>query len=170
MTTLLFVLGSLTAIVSAMSVVTRRNPVYSALSLIVCLLSVALLFLLLGAQFVAALQVIVYAGAIVVLFLFVVMLLNVKDESAVFHSALSQRLAAVAVVLVILVEVVLVSVAGVAWLRKDEWLAVTRLSFGTAQSVGKELFARYLFQFEVASVLLLVAIVGAVALVKSKRE
>jgi len=170
MMTLLFVFGSLTAIVSAMSVVTRRNPVHSALSLIVCLLSVALLFLLLGAQFIAALQVIVYAGAIVVLFLFVVMLLEVRDQTAIFHSALSQRLAALAVVLVIIIQLVLVSVAGVVWFRKEEWLAATRLSFGTAQSVGRELFARYLFQFEVASVLLLVAVVGAVALVKSKRE
>jgi NADH-quinone oxidoreductase subunit J len=169
MTTVLFVLGSLTAIVSAMSVVTRRNPVHSALSLIVCLLSVALLFLLLGAQFVAALQVIVYAGAIVVLFLFVVMLLNVREESAAFHPAISQKAAALAVVLVILVEALLVAVAGVAWMRKEEWLATTRLSFGTVQSVGKELFARYLFQFEVASVLLLVAIVGAVSLVKRKQ-
>jgi len=169
MTTLLFLLGSLTAIVSAMSVVTRRNPVHSALSLIVCLLSVALLFLLLGAQFLAALQVIVYAGAIVVLFLFVVMLLNVRDETAVFHSAAAQRLVALAVVLAVLVEVLLVAVAGAAWLRKDEWLATTTLSFGTVQSVGRELFARYLFQFEVASVLLLVAIVGAVVLVKKKQ-
>lgn len=169
MTTILFVLGSLTAIVSAMFVVTRRNPVHSVLSLIVCLLSVALLFLLLGAQFIAALQVIVYAGAIVVLFLFVVMLLNVREEDRVFHSSVSQKLSALALVLVILVEVLLVAVAGVAWLRKEEWLATGRLSFGTVQSVGRELFARYLFQFEVASVLLLVAIVGAVALVKKKQ-
>lgn len=169
MTTILFVLGSLTAIVSAMLVVTRRNPVHSVLSLIACLLSVALLFLLLGAQFVAALQVIVYAGAIVVLFLFVVMLLNVREESPAFHSSVLQKLAALALVLVILIEVLLVAVAGVGWLRKDGWLASGALSFGTVQSVGKELFARYLFQFEVASVLLLVAIVGAVTLVKKKR-
>ncbi|MBN1504851.1 MAG: NADH-quinone oxidoreductase subunit J [Candidatus Eisenbacteria bacterium] len=169
MTTLLFVLGSIAAIVSALSVVTRRNPVHSALSLIVCLLSVALLFLLLGAQFVAAIQVIVYAGAIVVLFLFVVMLLNVKDESAVFHSGIAQKLAALALVFVILVQVVLVAVAGATWLGKEQWLAATGLSFGTVQSVGRELFARYLFQFEVVSVLLLVAIVGAVTLVKKKQ-
>jgi len=170
MTTLLFVLGSLTAIVSAMLVVTRRNPVHSALSLIVCLLSVALLFLLLGAQFIAALQVIVYAGAIVVLFLFVVMLLDVRDKTAVFHSALSQKLASLAIALAVLIELAMVATAGVAWTRKEEWLAATGLSFGTAQSVGKELFARYIFQFEVASVLLLVAVVGAVALAKNRRE
>ncbi len=168
MTGFLFLAGALVAIASAMLVVTRRNPVHSVLALIVCLLSVALLFLLLGAQFIAALQVIVYAGAIVVLFLFVVMLLNVREEPKAFHPSLLQKVAALALVFVILVEGLLVAVAGVAWLRKDNWVAQGGVNFGTVQSVGRELFARYLFQFEVASVLLLVAIVGAVVLVKKR--
>jgi NADH-quinone oxidoreductase subunit J len=167
-TSFLFLVGALAAIVSALLVVTRRNPVHSVLALIVCLLSVALLFLLLGAQFVAALQVIVYAGAIVVLFLFVVMLLNVGEEAQAFHRSILQKLAALALVFVILVEGLLVAVGGVGWLRKDDWITSGGMSYGTVQAVGRELFNRYLLQFEVASVLLLVAIVGVVVLVKKK--
>jgi NADH-quinone oxidoreductase subunit J len=132
------------------------------------LLSVALLFLLLGAQFIAVLQVIVYAGAIVVLFLFVVMLLNVKKEVAVLHSSLAHRLAAVVLVGVLLVQTLMIAAASMVWVTKEAWMTQPSVNFGTVQAVGRELFARYLFQFEVASVLLLAAIVGAVAIVKKK--
>lgn len=168
MTGLLFFIAALMAVGSAALVVSRKNPVHSVIFLIVCLLSVALLFLLLGAQFVAALQVIVYAGAIVVLFLFVVMLLNVKREVLVFHSSLGQRLAALALVGVLLIQTLAIAVAGTAWVRKEKWMAQSSMSFGTVQAVGRELFSRYLFQFEVASILLLAAVVGAVAIVKKK--
>jgi len=168
LTSLLFFVASLAAVGSAALVVSRRNPVHSVLFLIVCLLSVALLFLLLGAQFVAALQVIVYAGAIVVLFLFVVMLINVKKEIVVFHSSLGHRLAAFALIAVLLIQTLAIAVAGTAWVKKEAWMAQSGASFGTVQAVGRELFSRYLFQFEVATILLLAAIVGAVVIVKRK--
>lgn len=168
MTTLLFLVGALIAVCSAALVVTRKNPVHSVLFLILCLLSVALLFLLLGAQFVAALQVIVYAGAIVVLFLFVVMLLNIRKEDAVFHSSLAHRLIAIALVLVLLVQTLAIAAASLTWVKKEGWVTQPGLSFGTVQAVGRVLFERYLFQFEVASVLLLAAVVGAVSIVKKK--
>jgi NADH-quinone oxidoreductase subunit J len=160
--------GSLVAVGSATLVVSRKNPVHSVLFLIVCLLSVALLFLLLGAQFVAVLQVIVYAGAIVVLFVFVVMLLNVRKEVAVFHSSLTQRITAIVLVAVLLVQTLIIAVASLAWVRKEAWVTQPSVSFGTVQAVGRELFARYPFQFEVASVLLLAAIVAAVSIVKKR--
>jgi NADH-quinone oxidoreductase subunit J len=165
---LLFLVGSLVAVGSAALVVSRKNPVHSVLFLIVCLLSVALLFLLLGAQFIAVLQVIVYAGAIVVLFLFVVMLLNVKKEVAVLHSSLAHRLVAVVLVGVLLVQTLMIAVTSMVWVTKEAWMTQPSVNFGTVQAVGRELFSRYLFQFEVASVLLLAAIVGAVAIVKKK--
>jgi len=168
LTAFLFFIGSLAAVASAALVVTRKNPVHSALFLILCLLSVALLFLLLGAQFVAAIQVIVYAGAIVVLFLFVVMLLNIRRETAVFHSSPVHRLAAVALVLALLVQTLAIAGGSVVWVKKLGWVTQPNLSFGTVQAVGRELFERYLFQFEVASVLLLAAVVGAAAIVKKK--
>jgi NADH-quinone oxidoreductase subunit J len=165
---LLFLVGSLVAVGSATLVVSRKNPVHSVLFLIVCLLSVALLFLLLGAQFVAALQVIVYAGAIVVLFLFVVMLMNVRKEAAVFHSSLAQKITAIVLVAALLVQTLIIAVASLVWVRKEAWVTQPSVSFGTVQAVGRELFARYLFQFEVASVLLLAAIVAAVSIVKKR--
>ena len=168
MTGLLFIVGSLVAVGSAALVVSRKNPVHSVLSLIVCLLSLALLFLLLGAQFIAALQVIVYAGAIVILFLFVVMLLNVKEEVVTFHSSAAQRLAAVIVVVALLVEALFVTAIALGWRSHDAWIATGSMSFGTVQAVGRMLFTRYLFQFEVASVLLLAAVVGAIAITKKR--
>ncbi|MFH0777320.1 MAG: NADH-quinone oxidoreductase subunit J [Candidatus Eisenbacteria bacterium] len=168
MTSLLFYAAALVAVGSAVLVISRRNPVHSVVALIACLLSFALLFLLLGAQFVAALQIIVYAGAIVVLFLFVVMLLNVRGERVVFHSSLSQKVMGLLLVGVILVQTVSVAVISVRWVCGAPWLARESLSFGTVQATGRELFGRYLFQFEVASVLLLAAIVGAVAIAKRK--
>jgi NADH-quinone oxidoreductase subunit J len=168
LTALLFVLGSLVAVASAALVVSRKNPVHSVLALIVCLLSLALLFLLLGAQFIAALQVIVYAGAIVVLFLFVLMLLNVKSEKVTLHSSIAQKLGAILLAVVLVVEALFVAVVGVRWLSGEAWTATGGISFGTVQAVGRELFSDYLLQFEVASVLLLAAVVGAVAITKKR--
>ena len=166
MTALLFIVGSLVAVGSAALVVSRKNPVHSVLSLIVCLLSLALLFLLLGAQFIAVLQVIVYAGAIVVLFVFVLMLLNLKREVVTLHTSVAQKVGAVVLVVVLLVQTLFVVVVGVGWLGKGAWITSSGINFGTVQSVGRELFTHYLFQFEVASVLLLAAIVGAIAITK----
>ncbi len=168
MTGLLFIFGSLVAVGSAALVVSRKNPVHSVLFLIVCLLSLALLFLLLGAQFIAALQVIVYAGAIVVLFLFVLMLLNVKKETVTLHSSSVQRIGAVILAILLLVEALFVVTMGVGVLGGDAWTGASAISFGTVQSIGRELFTHYLFQFEVASVLLLAAIVGAIAITKKR--
>jgi NADH-quinone oxidoreductase subunit J len=168
LTALLFIIGSLVAVGSAALVVSRKNPVHSVLFLIVCLLSLALLFLLLGAQFIAALQVIVYAGAIVVLFLFVLMLLNVKKETVTLHSSTAQRLGAVVLVVLLLIETLFVVTMGVGLLDRDAWTGASGINFGTVQSIGRELFTHYLFQFEVASVLLLAAIVGAIAITKKR--
>ncbi|KPJ60347.1 MAG: hypothetical protein AMJ46_07185 [Latescibacteria bacterium DG_63] len=168
MTALLFILGSLVAVGSAALVVSRKNPVHSVVFLIVCLLSVALLFLLLGAQFIAVLQVIVYAGAIVVLFLFVLMLLSVKKEVITLHSSVLQRVGAVVLAVLLLAEALFVVIMGMGWAVGNAWPAAESINFGTVQAVGRELFTHYLFQFEVASVLLLAAIVGAIAITRKR--
>jgi len=168
LTALLFILGSLVAVGSAALVVSRKNPVHSVVFLIVCLLSVALLFLLLGAQFIAVLQVIVYAGAIVVLFLFVLMLLSVKKEVITLHSSVLQRVGAVVLAVLLLAEALFVVIMGMGWAVGNAWPAAESINFGTVQAVGRELFTHYLFQFEVASVLLLAAIVGAIAITRKR--
>jgi NADH-quinone oxidoreductase subunit J len=155
---LLFALVACLALAGGVGVIASRRPVYSALALLVVLGSLAVDYLLLDAQFVAALQVIIYAGAIVVLFVFIIMLLHVQSGEdprtvAVLRPVAGALLCA-AVGLTILVVVV----------RGTGPAASVDASFGTVQAVGRALFSRYLLPFEAASVLLLVGMIGAVAL------
>ncbi len=153
------------AILSALFVVFHPNPMVSILFLILNLFCVALFFLLLQAEFLAALQVIIYAGAIMVLFLFVVMLLNLKAEEQLRLGGGVQRYAAMGLGLVF---------AGMMfWAirhRGGRPFFEPGMSerFGTAGSLGALLFGRYLFAFEAASVLLVAAMVGAVVLAKRR--
>jgi NADH-quinone oxidoreductase subunit J len=151
------------AIAAALLVITRRNPVTSAIFLILCLFSLAVLYVLLRAHFVAVIQVLVYAGAIMVLFLFVIMLLNLsRVESGRIRNLL------VKVVGAVLGVVLMINL--LAAVNKPLLPEGARLSegFGGTEQVGMLLFSDYLLPFEVASVLLLAAIVGAIIL--SRRE
>ncbi len=165
---LMFWALALPLVVSAVMVVASRNPMRSALYLVAHMLLIAAMFLSLSAQYVAAVQVIVYAGAIMVLFLFVIMLLNLSGKGVLergagwlFGMAMSAGLAALMVG------------AGV-WrhgLHAGKATAKSLSAGGTAQSIGFTLFdpeLPWLFPFEVASVLLLTAVVGAVVLAKRK--
>jgi NADH-quinone oxidoreductase subunit J len=143
-------------------VVALRNPVYSTISLLVMFAHVAGLYLLLNAEFIAAVQVIVYAGAILVLYLFVVMLLNVKREERF------QRQAAPALIVaaLLLVELLLVAVGG-RFAEVTGGFSSERIQeVGSAAAIGHLLFSDYLLPFEVASLLLLAAMVGAIVLSK----
>ena len=144
-------------------VIVQRNPVYSALSLIATLFFVAVVFLLLDAPFVAALQLIVYAGAIMVLFLFVIMLLSVKEQKKrrVYH----QLLVAVPVVLLVCLELL----AAGKIITKGQSLSA---GYGSEsiEVLSSKLITQYFLPFEIASVLLLAAIVGAVVVVKREEE
>jgi NADH-quinone oxidoreductase subunit J len=156
----LFYAAALLAVVSALVVIGQKNPIYSAFALIVTLCSLSVIFALLGSPFIAALQVIVYAGAIMVLFLFVLMLLNVKREEDVPGRG-GRTLASIAVVLAAL----LTGQAGfVLW---NTTLAPAAAFDASTRRMSQILFSpHFLYVFEATSILILAALVGAVALAK----
>jgi NADH-quinone oxidoreductase subunit J len=151
-------------VLTSILVVALRNPVYSALSLLIMFFHVAGLYVTLHAEFVAAVQIIVYAGAILVLYLFVVMLLNVKREDR-YHAQLPVgALLGVA----ILTELVLLLLQ-----RSDSGTtsvppapAPPAPAAGNTEAIGEVLYSTYVFPFEVASLILLVAMIGAIVLAK----
>ncbi len=161
----LFFAFSIVAVVAALTMVIHRNPLYSALFLIVSLFALAGLFVLLAAPFIAAVQVIVYAGAIMVLFLFVIMLLDLRAEARTGLNFRPWHVVAVFLALALLAEFGLMLKSGVTEVRL---VSVAPALVGSTRAVGEVLFTRYLFAFEVASVLLLAAIIGAVVLAKRK--
>ena len=160
----LFLLFALIAVVSAINVVVQTHPISSAVSLIGVMGSLAVLYLLLGAEFVAAAQVIVYAGAVMVLFIFVILLLNAGAESKRGRSFMVQLLGApLMLVLLILAYFVL-------RLSPESTVHFGGFTGGSAQAVGRALFTTYLLPFEVTSLLILVAILGAVVLARKEIE
>ena len=163
MEVLLFSGLALVAAVSGILVVVQRHAVYSALFLIITMGALSGLYILLHAHFVWAVQVLVYAGAIMVLFLFVIMLLNLPREEVPWAPRdLRRILLAAGLSLVLLVELVVVlwRSAGAGGVPPHD------PAFGTTAMVGRLLFTTYLFPFEITSVILLVAIVGAIVLAK----
>jgi NADH-quinone oxidoreductase subunit J len=152
------------ALGSAMMVVLQRNPVMSAISLIANFFCIALLYLLLKAQLLAALQVVVYTGAIMVLVVFVIMLLNLGDEARLAEKFDVKKIAGVVLATGLLVEILYVFTAdGVSAPR-----VVRSEDVGTIEAMGAAMFTRFLLPFEVTSLLLLVAIVGAVVLARKR--
>ncbi len=158
---LFFYFGSI-VVGTATLVVTLRNPVYSAMSLLVMFFHVAGLFVLLNAEFIAAIQVLVYAGAVLVLYLFVVMLLNLKREER-YHQ---QYLLGAFLGAVILAELVLVLFGTRFQPPIGPYTPAQIQAIGNTEAVGKALFTTYLLPFEVASLVLLVAMIGAIVLAK----
>ncbi len=162
-----FVVCAVIVLAGAFGVVLLRNPVHAALSLVMTLFGVAVLFVAQEAQFLAAVQVIVYAGAIVVLFLFVIMLLGVdRDEAIEAETLPGQRPAAIGLGLMVLALVVLLS-------RLDHWATGTPSARGAADAsaenvalLGRSIFTDFLLPFEVTAVLLVIAVVGAVVLAR----
>jgi NADH-quinone oxidoreductase subunit J len=166
---LFIVLGAI-AIAAALGVIIARKAIYSALSLLVNFCSLAGLYLLLNAQFLAAAQVIVYAGAIVVLFLFVTMLLGEGEETANLKSQITKNYLAIALAVVLFVEVGYVLVSGTLTGTQGSDTPEAIAGMGNVQAIGKLLFTDYLLPFELAAVLLLIGIVGAVVLARKKAE
>jgi NADH-quinone oxidoreductase subunit J len=160
MEAILFIVIALMSIGAAIMVITQRSPINSVLYLVLAFFSLAILYVMLGAQLLAAFQVIVYAGAIMVLFVFVVMMLNLSKAQDWERIGAIRRwlgFAAAAGVFLIVVTALRGSLGYNAELDPN---------MGTIESIGSVLFGRYMLPFEVASVLLLVAIVGVVSLVK----
>jgi len=152
------------AVLSAIAVIVRRNPVHSAIALIFTLLSLAGLYLMLYAPFVAGVQIILYVGGIVVLFLFVIMLINI-DRMQREYQFNKQWLVALLATAVLGALFVAVYVKGQSIFPHN---AVRFLEEKNTQEVGKMLYVDYLLPFEIASLLLLVAIVGAVVMAKKR--
>lgn len=155
---------ALLTIASALMVVLHRNPIYSALGLVNTLFLIAVSFVMLDAELIAMLQVIVYAGAIVILFLFVIMLLNVDREA---HSARISKLGTAGLALALLLAIELGVFALVHRPAESQELPA---GFGSTEMLGESLFTSGMLSFELTSLLLLVAVVGAVVMARRKVE
>jgi len=167
---IVFVVAGAATLAGALGVVLCRNPVHSALMLVMTLFGVAVLFVAQQADFLAAVQVIVYAGAIVVLFLFVIMLLGVDRSEDISSDPLrGQR--PVALLAGVLCLAAVLTLARKSWVSGAHSLSGT--ISGPGSNVGKladSIFSRYLLAFELTSVLLVIAVVGAVVLVGRPRS
>jgi NADH-quinone oxidoreductase subunit J len=161
---ILFLVFAIPLVATALGVLASRNPVYAAMNLVAAFFCMAGLYVLLTAHLIAFMQVLVYAGAVMVLFLFVIMLLSLGDEHLVpGPSKRAMQWVGVAGAL---------AVAGVIataiWRVGDGAAANVDGAFGTVKAVGRVLFTEYLLPFEATSLLLLVAIVGAVVVAKER--
>ncbi len=163
---ILFLSLSVVAIGAALGMLLSRNAVYSALFLILNFGTVAVFYLLLGAPFIAMAQVTVYGGAIMVLFLFVIMLLGAEQLRRV-HRLDWQQPVALVLAIVLIVEAAYIIFARTETLPNVE---AAGSSYGNPQEIGLLLFSDYLLPFEITSALLLVAMVGAILLTKDGRK
>jgi NADH-quinone oxidoreductase subunit J len=162
-----FSIMAIVATVCAILVISHRNPVASALFLIATMVSLAILFLALNAPFLAAIQIIVYAGAIMVLFLFVIMLLNLRRDEFGPERRKGQRFFGILFGFLLLILIATAVDVGLSGLERHEVEAGTLVPAGV-ESLAEVLFTKYLLPFELASILLLVAIVGAVVMAKRR--
>lgn len=152
------------AIGCAASVVFQPNPLYSAISLIGVFISLAVLYVTLASPFIAATQIIVYAGAIMVLVVFVIMLLNVEED--IFTTKRLRSITAIGAILglALAAQAFFIYYAVTSGIRNNGAAAAANPTMGSTQNIGEALFTRYLLPFEATGVLLLMAIIGAMLL------
>ncbi len=163
--TILFFVFAITSAVSSVLMITRRNAVISALFLILNFAGLAGLYLLLNAQFIAVAQVIVYAGAIMVLFLFVIMLLRPENEKKFLEANRAVKIFAMVIAGLIFVQLAyLIFFSHPSLSPKAEISASVKA--GTIEEIGRQLFTNYVLPFEAAGFLLLAATIGAIVLAK----
>jgi NADH-quinone oxidoreductase subunit J len=165
MTALIFLIFAAIAVFCGVSLVAQTHPIASALSLIGVMGSLAILYLQLGGEFIAAAQVIVYAGAIMVLFVFVIMLLNAGAEGTSLQVSSFAKYMGIFLLAAFLG---LISFEIQAMLPKTEGVVFGAFRDGTALNIGRKLFTTYLLPFEVTSVLILIAILGAMVLARKE--
>ncbi len=162
-----FFLFAIVAIASALEVVMQRSPLYSAVALIFTMAALAANFVLLKAQFLAAIQIIVYAGAIIVLFVFVIMLLNVRAEESRLDRFTALRWIAAPSAIVLFAG----AFAAIRFSNLDTLApSPTAAAAGTTERIAEVMFTKYLLPFEAASVLIMMAIVGALVLAARAKE
>ena len=162
-----FFVGAVGALGGAIAVIALRNPFYSVLALIVHLISLAGLFLLLHAEFIAAAQIVVYAGAVMVLYLFVSAYTGAVEEP-IWEPIPGQRLLAPLLALALFIEVS-IAVIGTGLKAIESEGTTIQLGFGSPASIGELMLEKFLIAFEAASLLLLIAAVGAVVLAGRRR-
>lgn len=164
----LFIIFALICVVSSVLMITRANPIYSALFLILNFAALAGIYLILNAQFIAVAQVIVYAGAIMVLFLFVIMLLRPEKER-IFTFNPRLKLFAYMISVLVFVQLVYVIFSSSKAISSESNLEKS-MKVGTIETIGTELFSKYILPVEAAGFLLLAAAIGALVLAKKKFE
>lgn len=164
----LFFLCAVLAVVSALGVITFRSPMHSAISMIVTMISLAVIYLLNKAEFIAAIQISVYAGAVMMLIVYVIFLLDLKKEAALSTEMFTRNKVVAAGLGALVLVVLMLPVAGTITGRKSDMTDATLAKVGSIQFLADKLFTTYLLPFELASILLLVGLVGAVALAKKK--
>lgn len=164
---LFYIVGTI-AVLAAVYLIFERNPVFCALYLIQTMVCIAVLYILLEAQFIAAVQMIVYAGAIMVLFLFVIMLLNVKGDEEPKRSFPFRKIPAILMGIGMLTVICIILKSKLLQGKQDVYTVAHIESIGNTQLIGNLLFTDYLLPFEVTSILLFVAAIGAIMLAKRK--
>jgi len=164
----LFIVFAVVAVAAALNILFQRNPLYSALSLVGTLMALSAIYITLRAQFIAAIQIIVYAGAIMVLFVFVIMLLNAPKEGPHIDKQKGLRYLAIPFAGLLLAEAFYV-IRSVDLAEMPATDSSSR-AVGTTWSVGTSLFTDYLLPFEVTSVLILMAVVGAMVLARREGD
>lgn len=166
---ILFAILGLVAVVASVAMITRPNPVMSAIFLVLNFFALAGLYLLLNAQFIAVVQVIVYAGAIMVLFLFVLMLLNTESEHSLFKEKRNLKIMGIAIAVLVFVQIGYIIFYSVPseGLAKD---VAESINAGKIETIGRELYTTYVLPFLASGFLLLAATIGALVLAKKKFE
>lgn len=166
---ILFIVLATVAAISSLVMITRPNAVIAAVFLVLNFFALAGLYLLLNAQFIAVVQIIVYAGAIMVLFLFVLMLLNTETEHKLFVDKRAIKFFAILISAFVFIQLAYLIFFGKPSrsLTPDE---AASINSGTIQTIGQQLYTNYIIPFEVAGFLLLAATIGALVLAKKKFE
>ncbi len=160
----IFFIAAAVALISSLMAISNRNAIHALLYLIISLLSISVIFYISGAPFIAALEVIVYAGAIMVLFIFVVMMLNIGNEEEIEKKWLRKRMWIVPVILAaILLVIYIYALAGL----KSETVMISAIG---PKQVGISMFTTYLIAVEIAAVMLLAGIVGAYHIGKHRKK
>ncbi len=165
METLFFYLFATIAVVSAFYVVLSKRPVYAVLSLVITMFSLSGLFAMLQAHFLAMIQVLIYAGAILVLFLFILMLIGLENSMAAESAQARER--GVQILKSLLTAIFLAEILLFLDLSKKTFHSAEKLA-GTVETIGRSLFHEYLFPFELVSLLLLVGVIGVVSLTRKE--
>ena len=162
-----FLLLAAVAIVSGLTVVVTRSPIHSALALMVCFVQVAAIFLLLRAPLLAVIQIFVYVGAIIILFLFVIMMLDVRKEA---RTPFLKKWIAMAIAIVALLTGAMFALLLIGGQWQDPAFTLQAGEMSSVRELSITLFTDFLFPFEIASVILLVALVGAIILSRQEAE